>query len=59
VAVRADDLALVDLRDDPLPAVRDQLGGDVEQLVFEVIELQDDRITLSAIDARVALEELE
>jgi hypothetical protein len=54
MAVRADNLALVHLfqhdfeRDS---AVRD--GTDVEPLVAQVIELEDDRIGLAAVNARV------
>ncbi|MGH2878078.1 MAG: hypothetical protein ACRDK4_00490 [Solirubrobacteraceae bacterium] len=51
MAVRAHDLALGDLIDDGVPGVRSQSCADVEALVPEVVELQDERVGLAAVDA--------
>jgi hypothetical protein len=53
VAIRADDLALLDLGQDSLPAAAAQALRDVEALVAQVIELQYEWIALAAVDARM------
>jgi hypothetical protein len=59
VAVRADDLALLDFVENGLPASVMDFPTDIEELLAQVIELQDDGVVLSAVDARVGLEELD
>jgi hypothetical protein len=61
MAVRAHDLALLDLLEDALPIPVRQRVADVEGLVvrIHVIELENDRVVFSAIHARMAGEVLE
>ena len=59
MAIRADDLALFDLLEDPLPAVALQGMADREGLVSEVIEFEDHRIALATVDAGVGIEVLD
>ena len=59
MAVRADDLALLDLGEDRLPLLLDERRADVEQLVAQMVEIEDHRVRLAAVDARVGLEELD
>src|SRR4051812_25369031 len=59
VEVPADDLALLDLFEDLLPRVVRELLADTEVLVGQVVELEDDRIRLPAIDARMGGEVLD
>jgi hypothetical protein len=56
VTVCAHDLALVDLVEDALPVAVRQGLADVERLVAEVVELENHRVALAAVDAWVALE---
>jgi hypothetical protein len=59
MAVRADDFAFRDLVEDVSPApIRKRLGY-VERLVAEMVELEDDRVMLTAVDARVRAKVLE
>jgi hypothetical protein len=53
MAVRTDDVALLDLVEDALPAAIAKALGDVESLLPEVIELENERIRLPAICARM------
>src|SRR5690242_11883423 len=59
VTVCTNHLALVDLLQHGLPFVRPQAGRDVEILVGQMIELQDDRVGLSAVDAGPLAKELD
>ena len=59
MAVGADHLALCDLVEDAPPAPVGERGGDVEGLVSEVVELEDDRVGLAAVDAGVGAEVLD
>lgn len=52
-------VALCNLVEDRLPAAVTDAFGDVEPLVSKMVELEDQRIGLAAIDARVLAEELE
>jgi hypothetical protein len=53
VTVCTNDLALCNLVEDALPIPVLKALGDAELLVPEVVELEDDRIGLSAVCARV------
>ena len=57
MAVRADDLAFRDLLEDALPVAVGKRLANVELLVGEVIELEDHRVGLTAVDARDGAEE--
>jgi hypothetical protein len=59
MAVRADDLALRDLREDRRPRPVRERGTDVERLVAEVVELEHHGIGLTAVSARIRGEVLE
>jgi hypothetical protein len=59
MAVRTDDLALLDLSEDALPTPVHEPLADVEYLVAKVVELEDDGIGLAAIRAGVEREVLE
>jgi len=59
VAVRADDFALCHLLEDALPAPVRELIPDVEALVAQMVQIEDDRIGLTAVAARVRGEVLE
>ena len=52
-------VALCNLVEDRLPAAITDAFGNVEPLVGKMVELEDQRIGLAAIDARVLAEELE
>jgi hypothetical protein len=56
VAVRADHVAFLDFGKDRLPVPVRQIGTDVELLVAPVVELEDDRVVLSAVQAGVIFE---
>jgi hypothetical protein len=56
MTVRADDLALLDLLQHVFPPTCVDGLTDVELLVAQVVELEDDGIRLSALDARVEFE---
>ena len=58
MAVRANDLASRDLVKDGTPAVLADAVGDVELLSTEVIELEDDRVALTAVCAGMLAEEV-
>jgi len=60
MAVRADDFALGDLSEDliPRPPPTYELA-DIEPLVPEVVEVEDHRVGLAAVDARMAQEVLQ
>ena len=51
MTVRADHLALLDLVENRLPIPAVKLGAYGEALVPEMVELEDDRITLAAVHA--------
>jgi hypothetical protein len=51
MAVRADDIALIDLGEDVFPWSFPQAFADAEPFLAEVVELQDERIALSAVHA--------
>jgi hypothetical protein len=53
VTVCTNDLALCNLVEDALPVPALKTLGDAELLISEVVELEHDRIELSAVDARV------
>jgi len=53
MAVRADDLAFLHFDEDRLPVAIGEGLGDVELLVTQVVELENDRIGFSAVNARV------
>ena len=59
MAVRADDLALLNLLEDALPAALVERLADLELLVTKVVELEYDRIVLAAVDAWVRAEVLD
>jgi hypothetical protein len=56
MAVSANDIALRDLFEDPVPVVIRQPSSDVEALVAKVIELEHHRIGLSTVAAGVCFE---
>jgi|SRR6266566_4177844 len=57
MAIRAPNLALRDLSQNPLPAPAPICQGrDVSKLVADVVELQHDNVRLTAIDARMVRE---
>jgi hypothetical protein len=55
VTICTNDLALGDLVEDGLPASPADARGDREFLVADVIELEDDRVGLAAVNARVCI----
>jgi hypothetical protein len=55
VAVRAHHLALLHLVEDVIPPPAREGGADRERLVAQVVELEHDRVSFAAIDARVDL----
>jgi hypothetical protein len=57
MTVRTHDLALRDLVENRLPAVASDAKGDLEVLASQVIEVEDDRVGLTAVDARMLAEE--
>ena len=59
MAVRAHDLALGNLIQNLRPGTVANTRFDVERLVTEVVELQDERIRLAAVDAASLAEEYE
>ena len=59
MAIGANNLALGDLIEDLLPRTLAEALRNVEPLVTEVIELQDERILLAAVDAASLAEEVE
>jgi hypothetical protein len=59
VAVRADHLALRDLVEDALPVPIAKGVPDIKGLLAEVVEVEDDGVVFSAVDARMVLEELD
>jgi hypothetical protein len=61
VAIRANDLAFIDLFQDRRPGAMADLAADVEQLVALGVELEHDRVVLSLVlvDTRMCFEELE
>jgi len=59
MAVRADDLAFLDLLDDGLPSVIEEVLADIETLVADVVELEHDGVRLPALDARMRSEVLD
>jgi len=59
VAVRADHLALRDLVEDALPVPIGKGVPDIKGLLAEVVEVEDDGVVFSAVDARMVLEELD
>jgi hypothetical protein len=58
MTVCTNDVALGDLVEHGVPAAVTEAFGDVETLVPEVVELEDQRIRLTAVDARPRTEEL-
>jgi predicted short-subunit dehydrogenase-like oxidoreductase (DUF2520 family) len=58
MAVRANDVALCDLVKDGTPVVPPDAVSDAELLLTTVIELEDDRIALTAVGARMLAEEV-
>jgi hypothetical protein len=58
MTVCANHIALRNLVEDGLPAAPADASGDGELLFAEMIELEDDRIGLAAIDAWMRTEEL-
>jgi hypothetical protein len=58
VTVGADDFALGDLIENLLPIPTGELVGDVEALISEVVELENQRIRLATVRARMAAEVL-
>jgi hypothetical protein len=59
MAVSADHLALGDLVQDVLPPSATQLETDRECFVAEVVELEDNGVSLSAVDAGIARKEVD
>ena len=59
MAIGADDVALPHLGGEALPAAVTETFGNAELLVPEVVELEDDRVRLTAVDARVVRKELD
>ncbi|HWF33138.1 MAG TPA: hypothetical protein VG188_11325 [Solirubrobacteraceae bacterium] len=59
MAVRADHLAPLDLVEYRLPFVAADADGDAEALAPDVVELEDQRVGLSAVGARPLAEELD
>jgi hypothetical protein len=59
MTVPAHDIALLDLVENALPVSIGEGASDVELLVSEMVELQDDRISLTAVGARMARKEFE
>ena len=61
VAVRANNLALLDLLEDGLPRPVGECGSDLEPLVLSihVVELEHDRIGFSAVGAGMGREKLD
>ena len=59
MAVCTHDIALRDLISERLPAPAAHPGADVELLFTQVIELEDERIVLTAIRARPRTEQLD
>ena len=59
MAVTTHDLALCDLSENALPVSIRKRAADVERLVGEVVELEDDRVSLPAVQAGVLGEVLE
>jgi hypothetical protein len=59
VTVCTNDLALVDLTQDVRPSTRSQARRDGENLVGQVVELEHDRVRLSAIDTGPLAKELD
>lgn len=53
MTVCTNDLALCHLVEDALPLAVSEACGDAEFLVAEMIELEDDRVGLAAVHARV------
>jgi hypothetical protein len=58
MTISTNHVALCDLIQHGLPAVVAESLGDVEVLVSQMVELEDERICLAAIDARPLAEEL-
>ena len=59
VTVCTNDVALGNLVEDGLPLAISEAFRDLEALVLSVVELEHDRIVLTAVDARVATEEID
>jgi hypothetical protein len=59
VAVRAHDLALLDLGEDALPTPVGEIVPDLKRFLAQVIEFENDRVALPAVDAGVVPEVLE
>jgi len=59
VALGANHDALLDLVENALPVAVCKCRTDVERFLAEVVELEDYRIVLTAVDARVSDEELD
>jgi hypothetical protein len=59
MAVCANDVALRDLVENFLPIPACKLVCDLEQLVSEMVELENERIRLAAVDTRMSLEVFE
>lgn len=59
MAVRAYDLAFLDLIENPLPAIALQRVSDRERLVAQVVEVEHDGIVLAVVRARVIGEVLD
>lgn len=57
MAVGADDLALLDLGQDGFPGPFAHAPADAESFFSQVIELQDERVALPAIDAGMLTKE--
>lgn len=59
MTVGADDFALRNLLQDALPIPLGQAPADVKALGADVIKLEDERVTLPAVNARIGLEVVE
>jgi hypothetical protein len=59
MAVCANHIALRNLGKDRLPAPVTKTRGDVEALIAKVVELEDERIELAAVDATTLAKELD
>jgi hypothetical protein len=59
MAVCTNDVARADLVEDRPPVSIAEALGDVEALLLEMVELEDQRVLLAAVDARALTEELD
>lgn len=59
MTIRANDLALRNLGQDALPAAHGEVWPDVELLITEMVKLEDHRVLLPAVRARMGSEKLQ